>query len=158
MFDATASTDRLIELILQEDKDVFKQLLTTDKVVATKADNVYFGKKRTREERQHGHRCGEESAKAGTAKETRQPKNSRRWKRGWLNSRRMVEGQPRGEEEAKKSLERKRRRCPRSGREEGVSRNQEAENERQSQRGPGNLSGPKIYARVSRAAASATGP
>ena len=51
MFDATASTDRLIELILQEDKDVFKQLLTTDKVVATRTDNVYFGKRRSREER-----------------------------------------------------------------------------------------------------------
>lgn len=50
MFDATASTDRLIELVLQEDKDVLKQLLTTDKVVATKADNVYFGRKRSREE------------------------------------------------------------------------------------------------------------
>ncbi|MDZ4848367.1 MAG: DUF1588 domain-containing protein [Pirellulaceae bacterium] len=50
MFDATASTDCLIELILQEDKDVLKQLLTTDKVVATKADNVYFGRKRSREE------------------------------------------------------------------------------------------------------------
>ena len=49
MFDATASTDRLIELILQEDKDVFKQLLTTDKVVATKSDNVYFGMKRSKE-------------------------------------------------------------------------------------------------------------
>ena len=45
MFDATASTDRLIELILEEDKDVLKQLLTTDKVVATKGDNIYFGKK-----------------------------------------------------------------------------------------------------------------
>ena len=44
MFDATASTDRLIELILQEDQDVFKQLLTTDKVVARRADNVYFGR------------------------------------------------------------------------------------------------------------------
>ena len=51
MFDAAASTDRLIELILQEDKDVLKQLLTTDKVVATKADSVYFGRKRSREER-----------------------------------------------------------------------------------------------------------
>ncbi|MDA7633176.1 DUF1588 domain-containing protein [bacterium] len=50
MFDATASTDRLVELILQEDKDVFKQLLTTDKVVVTKADNVYFGRMRTRTE------------------------------------------------------------------------------------------------------------
>ena len=51
MFDATASTDRLIELILQEDRDVLKQLLTTNKVVATKNDNVYFGRKRTKEER-----------------------------------------------------------------------------------------------------------
>lgn len=50
MFDATASTDRLIELILQEDQDVFKQLLTTDKVVATRSDNVYFGKRRSKEE------------------------------------------------------------------------------------------------------------
>ncbi|WP_145392043.1 DUF1588 domain-containing protein [Stieleria neptunia] len=50
MFDATASTDRLVELILQEDKDVLKQLLTTDKVVATKTDEVYFGRKRTKEE------------------------------------------------------------------------------------------------------------
>ncbi len=52
MFDATASTDRLIELILQEDKDVLEQLLTTDKVVATRADRVYFGRQRTPEERQ----------------------------------------------------------------------------------------------------------
>lgn len=51
MFDATASTDRLIELILQEDKDVFLQLLTTDKVVATKSDEVYFGRERSKEEK-----------------------------------------------------------------------------------------------------------
>ena len=50
MFDATASTDRLVELILEEDRDVLKQLLTTNKVVATKADQVYFGRRRTREE------------------------------------------------------------------------------------------------------------
>ncbi|WP_145177579.1 DUF1588 domain-containing protein [Rubripirellula lacrimiformis] len=50
MFDAAASTDRLIELILQQDQDVLKQLLTTDKVVATPTDRVYFGSKRTPEE------------------------------------------------------------------------------------------------------------
>ena len=52
MFDATASTDRLIELVLKEDKDVLNQLLTTNKVVATKADRVYFGTQRTRQQRQ----------------------------------------------------------------------------------------------------------
>jgi hypothetical protein len=36
MFDATASTDRLIEMILEEDKDVLKELLTTERVVATR--------------------------------------------------------------------------------------------------------------------------
>ena len=51
MFDATASTDRLIEIILDEDKDVLKQLLTTDKVVATNADRIYFGRRRTQAEK-----------------------------------------------------------------------------------------------------------
>lgn len=50
MFDATASTDRLIELILAEDKNVLKELLTTQRVVATQADNIYFGRKHTKEE------------------------------------------------------------------------------------------------------------
>ena len=43
MFDAVASTDRLVELVLEQDKEVLKQLLTTDKVVATEEDNFYFG-------------------------------------------------------------------------------------------------------------------
>lgn len=50
MFDATASTDRLIELILAEDKNVLKELLTTQRVVATKRDEIYFGRKHTKEE------------------------------------------------------------------------------------------------------------
>lgn len=52
MFDATASTDRLVELILQEDRDVLRQLLTTNKVVATHNDNVYFGRRNSTEETQ----------------------------------------------------------------------------------------------------------
>jgi len=51
MFDATASTDRLIELILHKDKDVLKELLTTQQVVATGTDKTYFGKKNNKEER-----------------------------------------------------------------------------------------------------------
>jgi len=51
MFDATASTDRLIELILEKDEDVFRQLLTTDQVVATGTDKTYFGRVRSPEER-----------------------------------------------------------------------------------------------------------
>ena len=51
MFDAAASTDRLIELILEEDEDVLKELLTTQLVVATVKDDSYFGRERTKEER-----------------------------------------------------------------------------------------------------------
>ena len=51
MFDATASTDRLIELIVQKDKDVLKELLTTQLIVATRNDNIYFGRKNSPEER-----------------------------------------------------------------------------------------------------------
>ena len=50
MFDATASTDRLIERILQEDRDVLRQLLTTNKVVATRNDRAYFGRRNSKEE------------------------------------------------------------------------------------------------------------
>ena len=51
MFDAVASTDALIERILTEDKNVLKQLLTTQQVAATKTDNIYFGRRHTRDER-----------------------------------------------------------------------------------------------------------
>jgi hypothetical protein len=51
MFDAAASTDRLIEIILEKDRDVLRELLTTRQVVATETDKVYFGRKRTEEER-----------------------------------------------------------------------------------------------------------
>lgn len=51
MFHATASTDRLIEIILEKDRDVLKELLTTRQVVATEMDQVYFGRKHTAEEK-----------------------------------------------------------------------------------------------------------
>ena len=68
MFDATASTDRLIELILQEDKDVFKELLTTDKVVATGSDKTYFGKLNSPEAR----KAAAEAAKQAKAEAVKQ--------------------------------------------------------------------------------------
>ncbi|MEC9093262.1 MAG: DUF1588 domain-containing protein [Planctomycetota bacterium] len=70
MFDATASTDRLIELVLQEDKDVLRQLLTTDKVVATGSDKTYFGKKNSKEEREAA-TLARKKAREESLKETR---------------------------------------------------------------------------------------
>lgn len=51
MFDGAASTDRLIELILEKDKDVLKEMLTTQQFVATNNDRNYFGRKNSPEER-----------------------------------------------------------------------------------------------------------
>ena len=117
MFDATASTDRLIELILQEDKDVFKQLLTTDKVVATKTDNVYFGRKRTKEEIASSVAEAKRAAAEAKQKEAAELE-------AWLKA------NP-GQEPPKPKKQRKR---------DNVNHSvAEAE-----------LSGPKIYARVSR--------
>ena len=53
MFEATSSTDRLIELILTEDKDVLKELLTTQKVVHTRNDRSLFGRRYTKEEQKN---------------------------------------------------------------------------------------------------------
>ncbi|MEC5125979.1 DUF1588 domain-containing protein [Verrucomicrobiales bacterium BCK34] len=50
MFDATASTDRLVELILEEDKNVLKELLTTRRIVTTDNDKIYYGRRYTKEE------------------------------------------------------------------------------------------------------------
>lgn len=43
MFRMTSSTDRLIELILEEDRNVLKELLTTNRVVLDKPDAPYYG-------------------------------------------------------------------------------------------------------------------
>ena len=70
MFDATASTDRLIELIIQKDEDVLKELLTTRQVVATGNDKTYFGKKNNKEEREAATLIRKKEAKAKLEKET----------------------------------------------------------------------------------------
>ena len=53
MFEATASTDRLIELILADDQEVLKELLTTQKVVHTRNDRSLFGRRYTKEEQKN---------------------------------------------------------------------------------------------------------
>ena len=69
MFHATASTDRLIELILKKDEDVLKELLTTQQVVATGNDKTYFGKKNNKEEREVATLARKKEAEARLAKE-----------------------------------------------------------------------------------------
>jgi hypothetical protein len=77
MFDATASTDRLIELILAEDKNVLKELLTTQRVVATKADNIYFGRKHSKEEQTAATAAKKKAEEELTQQEARELKDLR---------------------------------------------------------------------------------
>ncbi|MFK7737882.1 MAG: DUF1588 domain-containing protein [Pirellulaceae bacterium] len=66
MFDATASTDRLVELILQEDQNVLKELLTTQRIVASDRESQYLGRKRSPEERESAETAAKESAAEAT--------------------------------------------------------------------------------------------
>ena len=69
MFDATASTDRLIELILEKDQDVLKELLTTQQIVASRSDDTYFGRKNNSEERKAAQEAKRVADEAQTKKE-----------------------------------------------------------------------------------------
>lgn len=42
MFGMTAHTDRLVELIVAEDREVLRELLTTNRVVSNKAESLYY--------------------------------------------------------------------------------------------------------------------
>lgn len=77
MFDSTVSTDRLIEIILAEDKNVLKELLTTQRVVATRADNIYFGRKHSKEEQAAAVAAKKKAEEELTQQEARELKDLR---------------------------------------------------------------------------------
>ena len=144
MFDATASTDRLIELILEEDKDVLKQLLTTDKVVATGTDRTYFGRKLSREETQAAAEAAklaaEKQAKADAAEiESLEQQVAELEAQAKANP--EDKGAQRSLERSKKELENAKKRVASAKKKRGNDTKSVAQ---------ANLSGPKIYARVSR--------
>lgn len=143
MFDATASTDRLIELILQADTHVLKELLTTQKVVATKNDRTYFGRKHTPEERQAA-LAAKKLAEAEQAKKDAIELEVLEMDISDLNA--ILKKHPE-ETHAQRTLNRKKKqldsvknRIKKAKRGGGNSNIDVA---------PANLNGPKIYARVS---------
>lgn len=144
MFDATASTDRLVELILEEDKDVLKQLLTTDKVVATKSDSVYFGRLNSKEERAASIAAEKEANKEQDAKDkaslegltsaVAQLKEQVKEDPDNKKLARKLAGEERALSSAKKKLAQAKKRRSRTNHNVTEAK----------------LTGPKIYARVSR--------
>lgn len=147
MFDATASTDRLIELILEEDKDVLKQLLTTDKVVATKGDNVYFGRQRTKEERAEAvaaaKRAEAEAAKKESAALAAAEKDLADFEE-WLKA------NPEEERKQRKELTAKKRAVTTAKKRLDAAVKKKRNKNANHNVAQADLSGPKIFARVSR--------
>ena len=144
MFDAAASTDRLIELILDEDKDVLRELLTTQKVVASRADGSYFGKKLTKQERDAANAARKKAAAEALAKAERElaPLKS---ELAALEAKLKMDPKDR---EAKKAIGQKKKQLSAATKKLNATK----------KRGQGgnisvanaNLNGSKIYARVSR--------
>jgi hypothetical protein len=144
MFDATASTDRLIELILQEDKDVLNQLLTTDKVVATKRDNIYFGMRRTEPEIA----TSEAAAKEAEKKQKREEAESLELAgKEVADLEIMLDASP-GDRSVQRALTSKKRALASAKRQ--VTEAKKKRNSMNHKVTVAELAGPKIFARVSR--------
>ena len=147
MFDATASTDRLIELILEKDKDVLKELLTTQQVVATPRDNTYFGRRLTAEESDAAE-AAKKKAQAEAANRENQQLKALKAELAELESRQKAAPE---DKVLAKSLDRKRKELETAEKQIDRARKSRA-------RGGGantkvaevKLEGPPIYARVSR--------
>ncbi len=144
MFDATASTERLIELILHEDKDVFRQLLTTNKVVATRTDNVYFGRKRTKEETA----AAVAAARKADAEQARKDAAALEAIEKAVAELEAASKADPDNKATQRSLDRKKRELDAAKKKAAADKkNRTAGNNTVAE---ANLSGPKIYARVSR--------
>ena len=143
MFDAHASTDRLVELILAEDKDVLRQLLTTDKVVATGNDKVYFGAKRTKDQIKEAAKAREAAAMEEAKKHAAAIKTLE----AEIKELKAAHEADPDDKRTKRDLDRKQK--------ELAAAWKRSENSRKQKRGgasidvaPADLTGPKIYARV----------
>ncbi|WP_206028547.1 DUF1588 domain-containing protein [Thalassoroseus pseudoceratinae] len=145
MFDATASTDRLIELILKEDQNVFKELLTTDKVVATKTDNTYFGRKNSEEERRASVLAARKAAAAIEAKEKAEQTELENEIKTLKES---IQAAPKSERDLKRELGRKERAL--AALKKRLVANKRQRNNVNHNVTETKLTGPKIFARVSR--------
>ena len=145
MFDATASTDRLIELILQEDQDVLKQLLTTDKIVTTRADNIYFGKRRTRQEKAVSVAAAKKAAAAAEKKKAAQLAAAEK-KLAELEA--GLKANPAEKAAQKKEIAAARKKVAAARKKLAAAKKKRANVNHKVAKAK--LSGPKIYARVSR--------
>ena len=145
MFDATASTDRLIELIVQKDKDVLKELLTTQLIVATRNDNIYFGRKNNPEERKAAlavkRKADAEQVKKDAAEEETLEKEVAQLEA-------MLKAEPKNNR-TKKSLNRKTKSLTALKKRIANGKKRRRDNTNVNVTSA-NLAGPKIHARVSR--------
>ncbi len=146
MFDANASTDRLIELILEEDKDVLRRLLTTDKVVATNNDRHYFGRKRVKEEVAAAVAEAKRAAAAATRKQAEALESA---EKELAELEAFLKANPDQERAKRKDLSARKRAVSTAQKKLDQAKKKRRDRENHNIE-PADLSGPKIYARVSR--------
>ena len=146
MFDATASTDRLIELILDEDKDVLKQMLTTTKVVATNTDRTYFGRKNSPEERKVAEAARKKAEEERTKKEQ---ETFDSLSKEVAEMEKQLLDNP-GDREFSKNLTRKQKELNAAKKKLEQAKKKKRGNSGNTNVTSASLSGPKVYARVSR--------
>ena len=148
MFDGAASTDRLVEHVLASDRDVLRQLLTTQDVVATNADRVYFGRVRT----QH------EIRKAVAEAKQRQAENKQKLKKRLEVLEKeltQLQADIAANEHNKSASKHDKKELARKKKEVSQTKNRLRQANRKNKRGnlrveSANLKGPKVLARVSR--------
>lgn len=145
MFDAVASTDRLIERVLEKDQDVLNELLTTQEVVATKTDNIYFGRRHTPDEEKLALLAKKKSEEEHAKKEAKELE-ALETEISELTA--TLEQNPE-DQKTERSLDRKKKQLT-------AARKRLRRDKTRRQRdyntdvAPANLNGPKIFTRVSR--------
>ncbi|MFT6794607.1 MAG: hypothetical protein ACJAR1_002618 [Rubritalea sp.] len=135
MFDAKASTDRLIELILEKDKNVLKELLTTQQVVADRTAKTYFGMKLTKEE------AAEARKKAAERISKQEAARLKELNAELAKLEAQLKANPK-DKKIRKNLARKKKELAGSKKKKGAGGNASV--------AAADLSGPEIFARVSR--------
>jgi len=145
MFDATASTDRLIELVLQEDADVLTQLLTTDRFVSTRADSIYLGRRRTEQETA---KAVAAAKKAAAKKQRQQAAEFAAIEEEIADLAVRLKTSPSDENAAEELTSKKE--ILANARAEAAKARKQKQRQANHRVTPAKLSGPRIYARVSR--------
>jgi hypothetical protein len=147
MFDAVASTDRLVEIILKEDRNVLKELLTTRRAVVTPKDEIYFGRRFTQEEQAA---AAAAKKQADAALQTKEEAELEKIRSQVAKSEKTLQDRPDDKQAQKQLAQQKRALATAETRIRDAQRRRARENASRSGVAPASFHGPAETARVNR--------